>query len=72
VSILVFDPEQIQQAVLENDRDAGAQLGAAVERHAQRRGRACHAWRWTAYLQKPFREDALIGAIQQALEGRRA
>jgi hypothetical protein len=24
-----------------------------------------------AYLQKPFREDALIGAIQQALEGRR-
>jgi FixJ family two-component response regulator len=25
-----------------------------------------------AYLQKPFREDALIGAIQQALEGRRA
>ena len=25
-----------------------------------------------AYLQKPFREDALIGAIQQALGGRRA
>jgi len=25
-----------------------------------------------AYLQKPFREDALIGAIQQALENRRA
>ena len=25
-----------------------------------------------AYLQKPFREDALIGAIQQALEGRGA
>ena len=25
-----------------------------------------------AYLQKPFREAALIGAIQQALEGRRA
>jgi len=25
-----------------------------------------------AYLQKPFREDALIGAIQQAPEGRRA
>ena len=25
-----------------------------------------------ADLQKPFREDALIGAIQQALEGRRA
>jgi FixJ family two-component response regulator len=25
-----------------------------------------------AYLQKPFREDALIGAIRQALEGRRA
>ena len=25
-----------------------------------------------AYLQKPFREDALIGAIHQALEGRGA
>ena len=25
-----------------------------------------------AYLQKPFREDALIAAVQQALEGRRA
>jgi FixJ family two-component response regulator len=25
-----------------------------------------------AYLQKPFREDALIGAIQRALKGRRA
>ena len=25
-----------------------------------------------AYLQKPFRGDVLIGAIQQALEGRRA
>ena len=25
-----------------------------------------------AYLRKPFREDALIGAIQQALEGRGA